>query len=148
MPAPASEALHACLVNTCWRLTWKRSWFKSVFFSSHKYSFFYFIKWRLNHWCHMDYYNNVLYNLSGLVQWLFSCYLYRVRKLLDFIKNILISVTTMNKGLACTWWWVINYRDSIFWVKKRFLKTRVFGLTWYDAVSLQWHFHKRVIIIK
>ncbi len=42
-----------------------------------------YIKLRLNHWCHMDYF----------------C-LYRVRKLLDFIKNILIWVQKMNEGFT------------------------------------------------
>ncbi len=52
------------LVKAHWRLTRKRrnSWIKSLFlFSLHKERYSRrFIQLRLNHWCHMDYFNDVL----------------------------------------------------------------------------------------
>ncbi len=65
-----------------------------VFFVHKKYSRS-FIKLRLNHWYHVDYFNEVLTTFLGLQRG--SCVaVYRVRKLLDFIKNILICVPKMN----------------------------------------------------
>ncbi len=52
------------------------------------------IQLQLNYWCHMDYFNDVLTTLLMLF-----C-LCRVRKLSDFIKNILICVSKMNEGLV------------------------------------------------
>ncbi len=60
-----------------------------VFFVHKKYSRS-FIKLRLNHWCHMDYFNDVLTTFRGLEH--VRCCLRRVRKLSDFIKNILRCV--------------------------------------------------------
>ncbi len=46
-------------------LTWKRRNCWSRYFCAQKYSCS-FIKLRLNHWCHMDYFNNVLTTFLGL----------------------------------------------------------------------------------
>ncbi len=56
-----------------------------VFFAHKKYSRC-FVKLRLNHRCHIDYFTDIC--------------LWRVRKLSDFSKNILICVPKMNKGLT------------------------------------------------
>ncbi len=57
------------LMNMHRRLTWQRRncWIKSLFLFSlcTKYSRS-FIKLRLNHWCHMDYFNDVLTTFLGL----------------------------------------------------------------------------------
>ncbi len=49
----------------------------------------------------MDYFNNVLTTFLGL-----ECgsYIIKVRKLLDFVKNILICVQKMNEGLTGLEW--------------------------------------------
>ncbi len=47
---------------------------------------------------YMDYFNDVLATFLGLECG--NCYLCRVRKLLDFIKNILICVLKMIEGLT------------------------------------------------
>ncbi len=52
-----------------------------------------FVKLRLNHWCHMYYFNDVLTTFLGLGTFYFHCCLWRVR-------NILIWVLKMNDGLA------------------------------------------------
>ncbi len=71
-----------------------------VFFANKKYSRS-FVKLRLNHRWHMDYFNDVLY-VSG--PWLsvdiLAAYAL-VRELLEFIKNILICVSNMNENLTC-----------------------------------------------
>ncbi len=70
-----------------------------------------FIKLRLNH-CYMDYFNDVLTTFLALELSAIAVYkaskvfiqkylmLWRVRKLSDLIKNILICVLKMNEGLA------------------------------------------------
>ncbi len=76
--APASEASHICIV-----VLWPERMSKTdteekklmnkvilVFFAHKKYSCS-FIKLRLNHWCHMDYFNDVLTTFLGLER--FSC---------------------------------------------------------------------------
>ncbi len=72
-----------------------------VFFAHKKYSWS-FIKLRLNHCCHMDYFNDVLAMFWGLER--VSCIaVYAGSKSLEslyFIKNILICVPKMNKGLT------------------------------------------------
>ncbi len=68
----------------------------SVFFAHKKYSCS-FIKLGLNHWCHMDYFIDVLATGPWTCQ--LRCSLCRVRKLLDFIKNILICVQKLNEGI-------------------------------------------------
>ncbi len=55
-----------------------------------------FITLQLNHWCHMDYFNNVLPILGGLER--VNYLAVRVRKYF-FIKNILICVPKMIEGL-------------------------------------------------
>ncbi len=68
---------HVTLMNAWWRLTRKRrnSWISRYFcfLCAQKVASRSFRKLRLNHWCHMDYFN--------------------------FIKNILICVPKMNKDL-------------------------------------------------
>ncbi len=81
------------------------SWIKLLFLFSictKKYSHS-FIKWRLNHWCHMDYFTDVLATFLGLehVSCIVIC---RVRKLSDFIKNIVIYVSKINEGLTGLEW--------------------------------------------
>ncbi len=79
-----------------WRLTRKRKncWIKSLFyiFFAHKKYYCSFINW-----CHMDW---CPYYVSGPWTCQLRCCLCRVRKLSDFIKNILICVPKMNKGLT------------------------------------------------
>ncbi len=53
-----------------------------VFFVHKKYSCR-FVKLRLNHWWHMDYFTNILTTFLGLGTFLFCCCLCRVRRLLD-----------------------------------------------------------------
>ncbi len=48
----------------------------------------------------MDYFNDVLTSFPGHKMFQLHCCLCRVRKLSDFIKNILISVLKMNKDLT------------------------------------------------
>ncbi len=57
------------------------------------------------------------YYLSGPLTCQLCCCLFRKRKHLDFIKNILICVLKMNEGLygfGTRWRWVINDRVFIF----------------------------------
>ncbi len=70
-----------------------------VFFAFKKYSHS-FIKLQLNHWCHMDYFTDVLATFLGLGTLQLHCCLRRVRERSDFIKNILIGVPKMNEGLT------------------------------------------------
>ncbi len=81
-----------------------------VFFPHKKFSCS-FIILQLNHCCHMDYFNNV-FTTFGPLTW--HCCLYRVRKLLDFIKNILYNLCSEDEQRSCrfgmTWGWVINGR--------------------------------------
>ncbi len=59
-----------------------------------------FITLRLNHWCHMDYFYNLLATFLSLdhvrILAVYGC----VRELLECIKNILICVPKMNGGLT------------------------------------------------
>ncbi len=48
----------------------------------------------------MDYFNDVLTNFPGLEFGVCVAVLWRVRKLSDFIKNILICVPKVNEGLT------------------------------------------------
>ncbi len=66
-----------------------------VFFMQKMYSHK-FIKLRLNHWCHMDYFSDVLTTILGLERAI-CITVWRGRKLSDFI--ILICVVKMNEGL-------------------------------------------------
>ncbi len=73
---------------------------KSFFLFAHKQYSCSFMKLRLNHWYHMNYLNDVLTTFLGLERGICVCCLCRVRKLLDFIKTILICVTKRNEGLT------------------------------------------------
>ncbi len=70
-----------------------------VFFAHKKYSRS-FVKLRLNHWCHMDNFNDVLATVLDLDRVRILAVYGRVRELTKFIKNILICVPKMNEGLA------------------------------------------------
>ncbi len=48
----------------------------------------------------MDYFNDVLTTFLGLEHGSCFCYLWRARKLLDFIKNILMCILKMNEGVT------------------------------------------------
>ncbi len=83
----------------------KNGWKKFLFlFSLHKEAAYSrsSITLRLNRWCYMDYFWTILslYCISGPWACQLHCCLCRVRKLLDFIKNILICVLKVNKGLV------------------------------------------------
>ncbi len=98
---------HDTVVNAHQRLTEekKNCWIKSLFLFSLSLNTKKYLQsfktLRLNHWCHMDYFNNVLTTFLGLecvsCSWMCLC---RIRNLLDFIKNILICVLKMNEGLT------------------------------------------------
>ncbi len=68
-----------------------------VFFAHKKHSHS-FSKLKLSPCCHTDYFTEVLATFLGTFQ--LRCCLWRVRKLSDFIKNILICVLKMNEGLT------------------------------------------------
>ncbi len=70
--APVLAASQACIVVLSW--TSDKDWHEGeeilkvvifVFFAHTKYSCS-FLKWRLNHWCHMDYFNDILTTFLGL----------------------------------------------------------------------------------
>ncbi len=101
IPAPASAAPHACVVLLSW--TRVEDWHGRgkiveviIFVSNikhlfaHKKYFHSFIKLRLSHWCHMDYFNDVLTTFLGLE--CSTVVVYAGSKNSDFIKNILICV--------------------------------------------------------
>ncbi len=79
-----------------------------VFFVHKKYSHSFIKSW-LNHWCHMDYFNDVLTTFLDLGTFQLHCCLRRVRELSDLIKNILICVPKMNESLGTTWRWVTGF---------------------------------------
>ncbi len=83
-----------------WRFRVTHFWIKSLFLFSlcTKYSRS-FVKWQLNPWCHMDYFNDLLATFLSLDLVRILAVYGRVRKLSDFIKNTLIYVPTMNEGL-------------------------------------------------
>ncbi len=77
IPAPASAASQACIMVLSW--TSDEDWHEGeeilkvvifVFFAHKKYSCS-FLKWRLNHWCHMDYFNDILTTLNVVVALLY-----------------------------------------------------------------------------
>ncbi len=75
-----------------------------VFFAHNNYSCI-FIKLRLNHWCHMDYFNDVHTTFQGLeCGTSLAVYICRIRKRSDFIKNILVCVPKMDRGLTGLEW--------------------------------------------
>ncbi len=63
-----------------------------------------FINLRLNHWCHMDHFNDLLTTFLVHKTIQLRCCLCRVRKLSDLIKNILICVPKMKEGLTGLEW--------------------------------------------
>ncbi len=65
-------------------MIWRRRNAEFVFFEHKKY-FRSFIKLRLNHWCHMDYFNSIAVHAGT-----------------DFIQNLLICVPIVN-GFGTTW---------------------------------------------
>ncbi len=83
---------------------------------------FCFVKLWLNHWCHMDYFNDVLTTFLGLGTFQLCCCLWSLRKLLDFIKNILICVPKMNKFLMDLERHEGVINDRIFILGELFLK--------------------------
>ncbi len=70
-----------------------------VFFAHKKYSRS-FVKLWLNHWCHIDYFDDVLATFLSLDRVTILSVYGRVRELSEFIKNILIYVPKMNEGLT------------------------------------------------
>ncbi len=83
------------------------------FLCSQKYSCC-FAQLKLGHSCHMDCFTDVLTTFLVLGTFQLRCCLCRVRELSDLIKNILICVLKMNRGLGfgTTRGWVII--DRIF----------------------------------
>ncbi len=78
----------------------KNCWIKSFLFSLRtKYSRS-FVKLGLNHWSHMNYFNDVLVPFLSLDRVRILAVYGRVRELSEFINNILICVLKMNKGLT------------------------------------------------
>ncbi len=87
-----------------------------VFFTQKKYSCS-FVKLRLNHWCHIDCFTNVLTAFLGLGTFQLHCCQCRVRKLSDFIKkylNLCSENERRSYGFGKTWGCVINDRIVIF----------------------------------
>ncbi len=86
-----------------------------VFFAHKKYSRS-FLKLRLNHWCHMDYFNDVLTTFLGVEHG--SCIAaYAGSENSDFIKNFLHLCSEDERTsywFGTTWGWVINNRIFIF----------------------------------
>ncbi len=69
-----------------------------VFFAHKKYSRN-FVKLRLNHWFHIDYFNDLLATFRSLDHLRILADYGRVRELSEFIKNILFCVPKMKEGL-------------------------------------------------
>ncbi len=78
----------------------RNHWIKTFFFFAYKKYSCSFVKLWLNHWCHMDYFNDVLTNFLSLHRGRNLAVYGRVRKLSDFLKNMLICVLKMNEGLT------------------------------------------------
>ncbi len=70
-----------------------------VFFAYKKYSCN-FVKLRLNPWCHMDYFNDILATFLDLDRVNYIAVYERVRELSEFVNNFLICVPKMNEGLT------------------------------------------------
>ncbi len=90
--------------------------FSFVFFAHKKYSCS-FVKLRLNNWCHMDYFNDVLATFLSLDCVRILAVYGRVRDLSEFIKNILNVCSEDEQRIyrfGMTWGWVINDRIFIF----------------------------------
>ncbi len=95
-----------------------------VFFVHKKYSRS-FITLRLNHWCHMDYFNNVLTTFLGLDVSV-TLLSMQGQKALGFHQIYLNSCSDderMSYGFGTTWGWVIN--DRIFILGELSLKGEI-----------------------
>ncbi len=74
-----------------------------------------FVKLWLNHWCHINYFTDLLATFLDVVHVNSTAVYGRVRQLSECIKNIFIFVPKMilrSYGFGTTWGWVIN--DTIF----------------------------------
>ncbi len=80
--------------------TKEKSLFLFVCFFAHKKYYRCFIKLRLNHWCHMDYFNDVLTTFLGLER--VSCAVYGEKYL-----NLCSKNERRSYGFVTTWRWVI-----------------------------------------
>ncbi len=98
---------------------WKRinGWIKSLFLfcCTHKYSHS-FITSRLNHWCHMDYFNDVLTTFLNLEC---GCCItsYACQNALGFYQkylNLCSEDEQRSYGFGTAWMWVINKIIFIF----------------------------------
>ncbi len=108
------------VMNAHRRLTRKRRncWIKPLFLFSlgTKKYFRRFIKLRFNHWCHMDYFNNVLTNFLGLECG--SCVAVYGGSESSQISSKYLNLCSADErrsyGFGTTWGWVIKlYSDSI-----------------------------------
>ncbi len=87
-----------------------------VFFAHKKY-FHGFVKLRLDHWCHMDYFNNFLFMLMDLDRVRVLAVNGRLRELSEFIKkylNLCSEDERRSYGFGTTWGRVITDRILIF----------------------------------
>ncbi len=73
-----------------------------------------FIKLWLNFWCHMDFYTDVLYYVSGSVA-LLSMEGRRALRFHQKYLNLCSEDERRSYGFGTTWGWVINDRIIIFW---------------------------------
>ncbi len=98
-----------------------------VFFAHKKYSCS-FIKLRLNHWCHMNYFNDDLTNFLGLeCSSYIAVYAESESSWISFKKdlNFCSEDERRSYGFGTTWSWLINDRIFIFgrtiplWVPKQ-----------------------------
>ncbi len=84
----------------------------SVFFVHTKYSRG-FVRLRLNHWCHLDYFTNLIAMFLSLDCVNYIAVYGKDRELSEFIKNILICFSKDERRsyrFWTTWGWVINAR--------------------------------------
>ncbi len=87
-----------------------------VFFAHKKYSRS-FVKLRLNHWCHMDYFNDLLATFLSLDHVrIFAVYMEGQRALRFHKRNLNLCSEDerWSYGFGTTWGWVINDRIFIF----------------------------------
>ncbi len=87
--AAISEGQRIFVYFRYWQNKWLSLWIKGLVHP----------KLQLSHWCHMDYFTDVLATFLCIDHWWYPCCLWRVRELSDLIKNILICVLKMNKCL-------------------------------------------------
>ncbi len=89
---------------------------KIFFFFSHKKYSPSFIKLQLNHWCYMDYFNNVLTMFLAFER-LITLLSMQGQKALGFHQkylNLYSEDEQRSYGFGTTWGWVINDRIFIF----------------------------------